>query len=112
VRHATEADLDHLGKLLAELRLIPQLRERNRGSFTRGSRGFLHFHEHAGDFYVDVKLHSAYERIKVTSLDEQTDFLAQVKAAIQPDKCATIDGQEDVSSSRSLATVSTNASRR
>jgi hypothetical protein len=86
VRHATEADLDHLEKLLAELRLIPQLRERKRGSFTRGSRGFLHFHEDAGDFYVDVKLHGAYERMKVTSLDEQTDFLAQVKAAVQLDQ--------------------------
>jgi hypothetical protein len=86
VRHATEADLDQLEELLAELRLIPQLRERKRGSFTRSSHGFLHFHEDAGNFYVDVKLHGAYERMKVTSLDEQTDFVAQVKAALQPDQ--------------------------
>jgi hypothetical protein len=55
VRHATEEDLDRVEPLLAELRRLPQLRERKRGSFSRGSRAFLHFHEDAGDFYVDVR---------------------------------------------------------
>jgi hypothetical protein len=83
VRHATEDDLDRLEMLLADLRKLPQLRERKRGSFSRGSRAFLHFHEDAGDLYVDVRLDSAFQRMRVTSRDEQADFLAQVREALQ-----------------------------
>src|ERR1700730_8464321 len=56
VRHATQQDLDRLEELLADLRKLPQLRERKRGYFSRGSHAFLHFHEDQGDFYVDVRL--------------------------------------------------------
>jgi len=50
VRHATQEDLDQVEALLVELRKLPQLRERKRGYFSRGSRAFLHFYEDAGDF--------------------------------------------------------------
>jgi hypothetical protein len=79
VRHATQEDLDHLEGLLAELRRLAQLRERKRGSFSRGSRAFLHFHEDAGDFYADVRLGSEFQRIRVTSGKEQGDFLFRVR---------------------------------
>lgn len=82
MRHATQQDLDRLEALLTELRGLPQLRERNRGSFSRGSRAFLHFHEDAGDLYVDVKLGTKFERTKVTSGSEQADFLSRVRAAL------------------------------
>jgi hypothetical protein len=49
VRHANQEDLDHVEALLAELRKLPELRERRRGYFSRGSRAFLHFHEDSGD---------------------------------------------------------------
>jgi hypothetical protein len=42
---------------------FPQLKERRRGDFSRGSRAFLHFHEDAGDVYVGVRLDSEFERI-------------------------------------------------
>ena len=77
-------DLDRLEPLLAELRALPQLRERKRGSFSRGSRAFLHFHEDAGDLYVDVRLDSTFQRMRVTSQADQADFLARVRAAVQP----------------------------
>jgi len=83
VRHATQDDLDHVAELLAQLRELPQLRERRRGYFSRGSRAFLHFHEDAGDFYVDVRLDSEFQRMKVTSPGEQADFLSQVRLALQ-----------------------------
>jgi hypothetical protein len=83
VRHATEEDLDCLEELLADLRQLPQLRERKRGFFSRGSHAFLHFHEDQGDFYVDVRLYGAFQRKRVTSHDEQTDFLAQVRRTVQ-----------------------------
>ena len=84
MRHATPDDLDHVEALLVELRKLPQLQERRRGYFSRGSRAFLHFHEDAGDLYVDVKLDSQFERMRVTSRDEQADFLSQVQMALQP----------------------------
>jgi hypothetical protein len=83
VRHANDEDLDRLEELLVKLRALPQLRERKRGSLSRGSRAFLHFHEDAGDLYVDVRLHDAFLRMRVTSLDEQADFLAQVRRTVQ-----------------------------
>src|ERR1700722_9059404 len=79
MRHATEADLDAVEALLVELRRLPELRERRRGSFSRGSRAFLYFHEDAGEFYVDVRLDGAFRRAKVTTADEQADLLAQVR---------------------------------
>ena len=75
MRHATEEDLDYLEELLAELRELPRLRERKRGYFSRGSHAFLHFHEDAGDFYVDVKLHGSFEWKRVTSRREQIEFM-------------------------------------
>jgi len=85
VRHATDDDLDRVEGLLAGLRGFPELRERKRGSFSRGPRAFLHFHEDAGDLYVDVRLDSAFQRMKVTSAAEQADFLAAVQEALTSD---------------------------
>ena len=83
MRHATQEDLDRLETLLAELRKLSQLRERKRGSFSRGSRAFLHFHEDAGYLYVDVRLDNIFQRLRVTSRSEQADFLARVRDALQ-----------------------------
>jgi N-acetylglutamate synthase-like GNAT family acetyltransferase len=82
MRHATEEDLDRVEELLAELRTLAQLRERKRGSFSRGSRAFLHFHEDAGDIYADVRLDGEFQRMKVSSRGEQAGLLAQVRSAL------------------------------
>jgi Mg-chelatase subunit ChlD len=84
VRHATQEDLDRLEGLLAELRGLQQLRERKRGYFSRGSRAFLHFHEDAGDLYVDARLGDTFERMRVTSAVEQADFASRVREALVP----------------------------
>jgi hypothetical protein len=84
VRHATQDDLDRLEMLLIELRKLPQLREGKRGYFSQGSRAFLHFHEDAGDLYADVRLDSTFQRLRVTTRDEQAGFLSQVRQALQP----------------------------
>src|SRR5258706_2941924 len=83
VRHARQEDLDRLEALLLEVRRLPQLRERKRGYFSRGSRAFLHFHEDAGDLYVDVRLDSKFERMKITSHDQQAYFLSRLREALQ-----------------------------
>jgi hypothetical protein len=64
VQLATQDDLDRVEALLVELRKLPELRERKRGYFSRGSRAFLHFHEDAGDLYVDVRLDGAFRRMR------------------------------------------------
>ena len=84
MRHATQEDLDRVEALLVELRKLPRLRERKRGYFSRGSRAFLHFHEDAGDLYVDVKIDSAFQRVRVTSRNEQADLLSRLRKALQP----------------------------
>jgi len=83
VRHATPEDLDRVEELLAQLRSLPQLRERKRGYFSRGSRAFLHFHEDGGDLYVDVRLVGEFERFKVTARSEQAAFLARVTESLR-----------------------------
>jgi len=83
LRHATSTDLDRLEPLLAELRGIPQLRERNRGSFSRGSRAFAHFHADVDDFYVDVRLGERFERLRVTTDAERAAFVARCVAAVE-----------------------------
>jgi len=85
MRHATEEDLDRLEALLAGLRELPSLRERKRGYFSRRGRAFLHFHEDAGDLYVDVRLDREFQRMKVTSRTDQARFLARVTEALQSD---------------------------
>jgi len=77
-----QEDLDHLEVLLLELRKLPELWERKRGYFSRGSRAFLHFHEDAGDLYVDVRLNSKFERMRVTGPREQAEFLSRVRATL------------------------------
>jgi hypothetical protein len=82
VRHATQDDLDQLEGLLADLRALPELRERKRGNFSLKSQAFLHFHEDTGDFYADVKLNGSFERMRVTSRAEQLALLRQVRGAL------------------------------
>jgi hypothetical protein len=82
VRHATQDDLDRIAALLAGLRGLGPLRERKPGNFWRGSRAFVHFHEDAGDLYADVRLGSKFQRLKITSAEEQASFLSQVRQAL------------------------------
>lgn len=82
MRHARQEDLDQVEALLTELRRLPQLRERKRGYFSRGARAFLHFHEDAGDLYVDVRLGPEFERMKVTSRSEQADLIQRIRGAL------------------------------
>jgi N-acetylglutamate synthase-like GNAT family acetyltransferase len=63
MRHARDSDLDHIESLLMALRERKALTERKRGIFYRGAKAFLHFHEHEGDLFADVKVGEVFERI-------------------------------------------------
>lgn len=80
MRHARADALDRLEPILAQLRQIDVLREKSRGTFYRGSKAFLHFHEDGDDLFADVRLADDFERARVTTAQEQTALLEQVRA--------------------------------
>jgi len=71
MRHARPEDLDRLEPLLEKLRRIEGLKEKSRGTFYRGLRAFLHFHEHEGGFFADLRVHDDYERFPATTAVEK-----------------------------------------
>jgi hypothetical protein len=79
VKHAGPACLDALEPLLAELRRIPHLTERKRGSFYRGSRAFLHFHEDPAGPFADLKCGGAWERLRVAAIAERRALLRRAR---------------------------------
>jgi hypothetical protein len=83
VKHATPAALDRLEPLLAQLRGVTELREKKRGTFYRGSRAFLHFHEDPAGLFADVRLGSDdFTRLRATTRAEQRALLAALRAAL------------------------------
>ena len=83
MRHARDDDLDQLEPLLVELRRLPALREKKRGTFYRGSRAFLHFHADPAGLFVDVRFREEFERVRVTTRKEQRDLLARIEATLR-----------------------------
>lgn len=82
MRHARPEDLDRLEPLLEKLRRIDGLKEKSRGAFYRGSRAFLHFHEHDGGFFADVRVRDDFERFPATTAANKKALLAIVAAAL------------------------------
>ena len=85
MRHAGDQALDRLEPMLTELRALPQLREKKRGAFYRGSRGFLHFHEDPAGLFADVRLHEEFERFDVTTVAQQRKLMHDVRSALRID---------------------------
>jgi hypothetical protein len=73
--------LDQLEALLIELREVPGLREKSRGTFYRGSRAFLHFHEDPSGLFADVRFDGDFERASVTTPDQQRSLLRRIRDA-------------------------------
>ena len=84
MKHATNAALDELDGVLADLRRVDGLVEKTRGVFYRGSRAFLHFHEDPTGLYADVRLDGAeFERMRVSTKAERQRLLSRVRAAMR-----------------------------
>ena len=79
MRHATPVALDALEPLLVKLRAVDGLTERKRGSFYRGSRAFLHFHEDPAGFFADIKTGPAWQRVPATTPAERRALLRLVR---------------------------------
>lgn len=83
MRHARPEDLDRLEPLLEKLRRLDGMKEKSRGLFYRGSRAFLHFHEHEGGFFADVQLADDFERLPATTAADRKTLLGTVEKALR-----------------------------
>ena len=82
MKHAGSDALDRLEPLLAQIRQRAALKEKSRGTFYRGSRAFLHFHEHGEEFFADMRLSEDFERFPATSASQRRALLAHLDAAL------------------------------
>ena len=84
MRHARPEDLDRVDALLVELRTIEGLTEKRRGTFYRGSKAFLHFHEHEGDIVCDVRLTGPdFDRRTVTTRAAQRTLVRDIRRVFE-----------------------------
>jgi len=80
MKHASAATLAELDALLREIRTLAGLVEKSPGCFYRKGRAYLHFHEDAAGLFADVKLDGvAFARMRVSTAQEQADFLAALR---------------------------------
>jgi hypothetical protein len=82
MKQAGPSALDRLEPLLRQLRKQPGLKGPKRGVFYRGSRAFLHFHEHGDAFYADVRFADDFERLPATATAERLALLERVRVEL------------------------------
>jgi hypothetical protein len=82
MKHAGAEALDRLEPLLRLLGERAGLKEKARGTFYRGSRAFLHFHEHGQELFADVRFQEEFERLPATTENDRDLLLREVDAAI------------------------------
>ena len=82
MKHAGPAALDSLEPIIAEVRKLEGLKEKKRGSFYRGSVGFLHFHEDPAGFFADLKVGVEFTRMPVNNQREIEAFIRRARKAI------------------------------
>ena len=83
MKHAGPAALDRVEPLIREIRKRDGLKEVARGRFYRGSRAFLHFHEHGEEgMFADVRLGDDFERLRVTTATERAKLLRLMDKAL------------------------------
>ena len=83
MKHAGAAALDRVESLLREIRKREGLKEIARGRFYRGSRAFLHFHEHGDhEVYADIRLADDFERLPATTAAQRAKLLRLLDKAL------------------------------
>ncbi len=83
MKHAGDSALDRLEPLLGSLRQMPPLREKSRGTFYRGGRAFVHFHEDPAGLFADVRFGDDFERIDVTTTAKQHALARKISADLE-----------------------------
>ncbi len=82
MKHAGPDALDALEPVLKQLRAIDGLKEKNRGTFYRGSKAFLHLHEDPAGFFADLKKGADFVRLPVNNRSEIAALLREAKRAL------------------------------
>jgi hypothetical protein len=82
MKHAGSEALDRLEPLLAQIRLLPKLKERKRGLFYLRGRSLLHFHEDPAGLFADLAWGGQDIRLRVSDPEEQRRLLEAVEAAL------------------------------
>lgn len=87
MKHAGPDALDDLEPLVAAIRGLAGLKEKQRGVFYRKGRAFLHFHEDRAGLFCDVRLAPAedFTRREVSTAAQREALLAEVKAVLDGD---------------------------
>jgi hypothetical protein len=74
--------LDRIEPLLEQLRTIVGLKEKSRGCFYVGGKGYLHFHEHGeNELYADIGA-GAFDRLPAKTLAQHKLILARATREI------------------------------
>jgi hypothetical protein len=82
MKHAGPAALDALEPILAQLRTLDGLKEKNRGTFYRGSNAFLHFHEDPAGFFADLKVDGDFIRLPLNNRKEIDALIREARRAL------------------------------
>jgi hypothetical protein len=78
MKHAGAKALDRLEPLLQQLRQHERLKEKSRGCFYLGGKGFLHFHEHGEDeLWADLGLGAGFDRLPAMTPAQHKIILAR-----------------------------------
>lgn len=88
MKHAGAIALDRLEPLLRDIRKRNALKEKSRGCFYRGGRGFLHFHEHGADeLFADIRVKgNDFERLAATTAAQRKALLHVIDSALTAGK--------------------------
>ncbi len=71
--------------MLADLRALPDLRERSPGTFTHRGGAFLHFHAFATGLAADVKADGTWRRYDVDRAAGRRTLLRDVRRVLRGD---------------------------
>jgi hypothetical protein len=82
MKHAGGGALDALESVLAQLRTLDGLKEKSRGTFYRGSKAFLHFHEDPRGLFADLKKNGDFARFPVNNRAEIAALIREARKAI------------------------------
>ena len=83
MKHAGPKALDRIEPLLERLRSLAPLKEKSRGCFYLGGRGFLHFHEHGLDeLYADIRNEDDFDRLPAMTAAQQKVILQRTRNAL------------------------------
>ena len=71
--------------MLREIRNVPGLTERSRGTFYKNSKAFLHFHEDPSGMHADLRLTDDFVRYRIETGAEQAALLDRIRRGATPE---------------------------